>query len=109
MTNDVQASKSIKRLVGRKQTKIAKFGDSDVEIRKLSVAEVMEIQKLGRSAEGSDTGGLDVIKAVIKMSAEGGADLTEEDFQSFSMDDLTSLSTEIMEFSGISTKGSEGN
>jgi hypothetical protein len=32
---------------------------------------------------------------------EGGEDLTDEDFETFPMDELSKLSTEVMKFSGI--------
>lgn len=96
-----KVAEGIKALVGRKMTKNVKFINEDVKITKLSVAEVMEIQdKAKHTTEDADTG-FDLLKRVIKMSVEGASELSDEDFKTFPMDELTKLSTEIMKFSGI--------
>ena len=91
----------IKALVGKKMTKSVKFMGEDVKINKLSVAEVLEIQEKAKSLEQDDAAGFDVLKTVIKAAVDGGADLTDEDFENFPMDELSKLSAEIMKFSGI--------
>lgn len=91
----------IKSLVGKKMTKSVKFMGEDVKINKLSVAEVMDIQEKAKSLEQDDAAGFDVLKTVIKAAVEGGADLTDQDFENFPMDELSKLSAEIMKFSGI--------
>jgi hypothetical protein len=45
-----------------------------------------------------------VLKLVISAGVEGGAELTDEDFQGFSMDELSKLSAEVMKFSGIGSE-----
>lgn len=91
----------IKGLVGKKMTKSVKFMGEDVKINKLSVAEVMDIQEKAKSLEQDDAAGFDVLKTVIKAAVDGGADLTDQDFENFPMDELSKLSAEIMKFSGI--------
>ena len=91
----------IKSFVGRKMTKPVKFMGEDIKISKLSVSEVMSIQEKAKSLEGDDAAGFGILKTVIISAVEGGADLTDADFESFPMDELSKLSAEIMKFSGI--------
>lgn len=97
-------SGTIKNLVGRKMTKTVKFINEDIKITKLSVAEVLEIQERAKlNAEDQDNG-FNLLKKVIRMSVEGASELSDEDFNSFPMDELSKLSNEIMKFSGISSE-----
>ena len=99
-------TKSIKGLVGRKMTKAVKFCDGEVNITKLSVAQVQEIQNSATEHENDDEGGLKVLRAIVGLAVEGGSELTDEDFASFPMDELSKLSNEIMKFSGIASDDS---
>ncbi len=99
-------NKSIKGLVGRKMTKAVPFIDGEVNITKLSVAQVQEIQSSATEHENDDEGGLKVLRAIVGLAVEGGSELTDEDFASFPMDELSKLSNEIMKFSGIASDDS---
>jgi hypothetical protein len=103
MTDLVLAPKGIKALVGKKMTKDTKFLGSTITISKLSVSEVTLIQEQAKAAEAAqdDMAGLELLKTVIRSAVEGGADLTDEDFDGFPMDELSRISQEIMKFSGI--------
>lgn len=92
---------SFKNLVGKKMSKTVKFMGEDVKISKLSVAEVMEIQEKASQISGNDSEGFSVLKVVIRSSVEGAADISDEEFSQFPMDELSTLSTAIMKFSGI--------
>lgn len=100
---------SMKSLVGKKQSKTVQFMDTDLIITKLNVGDVEDIQTLAKKLEGeaeqNDMGGLEILRTVIRKGAEGAADLTDEDFATFPMDELSALSTAIMEFSGIGKAG----
>lgn len=108
--SDVKAT-GMKGMVGRRMTKKVKFMGDDLEISKLSVAEVMDIQanakalELAAADENSDNNGeengLNLLQGVIKASVESAKDLTDEEFSTFPMDELSKLSNEIMKFSGI--------
>lgn len=95
------SEKGIKSLVGRKMTKPIKFMGEEVKISKLSVSEVLEIQEKAKGGEVDESTGFDLLKRVIKMSVEGASDLSDQDFDTFPMDELSKLSNEIMKFSGI--------
>lgn len=92
---------SIKSLVGKKMTKPVKFMGEDVKISKLSVAQVMEIQEKAKSLDGDENEGLNILRTVIRSSVEDAAEISDTDFESFPMDELSKLSNEIMKFSGI--------
>jgi transcriptional regulator of met regulon len=94
-------SSNIKGLVGKKMTKTVKFIGEDVKITKLSVAEVLDIQDRAKVSNEDQESGFELLKKVIKMSVEGADELTDEDFNTFPMDELSKLSNEIMKFSGI--------
>lgn len=94
-------SEGMKGLVGKRMTQKVDFMGEKLTIKKLSVAEVIEIQAQAKALEGNDEAGFGVLRTVIKSSVEGADDLTDEDFQQFAMDDLSKLSTAIMKFSGI--------
>jgi hypothetical protein len=101
---ETKMSEGIKALVGRKMTKTVKFMGDDVKIFKLSVQQVLAIQEKAKEIETNDAAGLEVLKLVISAGVEGGGELTDEDFQDFSMDELSKLSAEVMKFSGIGTE-----
>ena len=49
-----------------------------------------------------------VLKTILRSATEDGESLTDEDFQNFALDDLTKLSEEIMNFSGVGEKARKG-
>ena len=93
----------MKALTGLTITKTVKFMGEDLLIRKLMVAEVLEIQNKARDSENNneDTEGLGVLRKIIRAGCSDAAELTDEDFLQFPLDELTILSNEIMAFSGV--------
>ena len=92
----------MKSLVGKKMSKKVKFMGEEIQISKLSVNEVMEIQEEAKKlAEDDGEAGMGVLRKVISASVEGAAELSDEDYQTFPMDELSKLSNEIMKFSGL--------
>lgn len=95
---------SIKNLVNKKITKKVKIMGAEVVIQKLTLAQVEEIQasvKKAQDTPNDEASSMAMLRQVIGMAVEGGDELTEEDFKSFPIDELNSLSTEIMSFSGL--------
>ena len=95
----------MKHLVGKQITKTVKFAGEDLTISKLSVGQVLEIQEAADGIEGDDEKSMDVLKLVIRLATKGADELTDEDFDSFPMDELSKLSNDIMKFSGMSGSG----
>ena len=96
-----ESKMSIKNLVGKKISKKVKFMGEEIEISKLSVAEVMEIQEKAKALQENEAEGFNVLKAVIRAAVADAGDLSDEDFEKFPMEELSSLSDAIMKFSGL--------
>lgn len=94
---------SIKDLVKTRMSKNVKFMGQNIEINKLSVSEVLSIQERASevSKSSNELEGFEVLKEVIRYSVTDAKDLSDEDFNSFPMDELSNLSNEIMKFSGL--------
>jgi len=93
--------KGIKGLVGRKLSKTVKFMGEDVKIFKLSISEVNEIRQLAIQAETDEDKHYDILRKVIRLGVEDAESLSDEDFDDFSIDELSKLSNNIMQFSGL--------
>lgn len=98
----------MKHLVGKSQTKKVEFMGDEVEIKKLSVAEVMELQEIIKKASKSKDP-LQVLKDVLRISVVGAEELNDEDFNSFSPVDLNELAQEVLVYCGLSEKEAQGN
>jgi hypothetical protein len=107
MTEQAETVKTgIMALVGKRVSQSIKFCGGNVNIYKLSVAEVKEIQELAKSLETDDEAGFGILQKVIKASVEGGSELLDEHFEAWPMDELSKLSAAIMKFSGIGNEAS---
>jgi hypothetical protein len=98
------AKTGIMGLVNKRMTKKIKFLGTDIEIAKLTVQEVMEIQAgatAAETAEDKTDSGLDTLRSVIRISVTDAKNLSDEDFMGWPMDDLSELVNQIMKYSGI--------
>jgi hypothetical protein len=86
-----------------KASKKIKFMTVEVEISKLSVARVLEIQAQAKEIENSkeESDNLKLLLLVIRAGASEMADLSDEELFDLPMDDLSNLSNEIMKYSGL--------
>jgi|SRR5210317_1030662 len=108
INSEVNKVAGLKSFVGKKQEKSVDFMGEKIPVRKLTVAQVMEIQEKAKDAGEDESRNFDLLKDVIRYGAEGGDDLSDEDFDSFALDDLTKLSSAIMKHSGISPEQGKG-
>lgn len=101
---------SIKNLVGKKLTKKVEFMGDEVEVRKLSVAEIMQVQELVRKAQKAkgDDAQLGLLKDVIRVAVVGAEELSDEDFDTFPLSELNNLTNAALEYSGL-TNPEAGN
>lgn len=107
----------MKNLVGKRVEKTVDFVGDEVTVRKLSVAEVKKVQELVAKFGGTDKKGepkdpMGLVLGVIRLGVVGADELTDEDFDTFPIDELNNLVSEVLSFSGIGedAKGaSEGN
>jgi hypothetical protein len=99
----------MKHLVGKKITKKIPFMDSEVELKKLSVKEVQQVQKLVKANEKNkdENSQIKLLTDLLKISVIGADELSDEEFSTFPIGDLTFLSEEIMSYSGLSAPAGE--
>lgn len=93
----------MKHLVGKNVLKEVPFMEDTVQIKKLSVAEVLKVQELIKKNEKSksETAQLGLLKAVIQIAVVGAEELTDDDFSTFPLGELNDLSEKIMSYSGL--------
>lgn len=87
-----------------KVTKKIKFLGQDIEINKLDVAGVLEIQELARAIDKenpSDKDNLKILLRFVRLGVEEFAELSDDELFKFPMEDLSNLSTEISKYSGL--------
>ncbi len=90
------------RFTSTKSGKKIKFLGEEVEIFKLSVGQVIAVQKLVKDNEAKeDTDGLSVLMFVIKEGCPEFKDYSDDEIQGLPMDELSKLSSEIMKHSGL--------
>lgn len=92
------------RFLGQRVTKKVKFVELDIEISKLTMGQVNEVQAKARAlAENPDSDNLELLVMVVKFGAQELSDVSDEEFLNFPLDELTKLSAAIMQFSGLNT------
>ena len=101
---------SFKELVSKRITKKIKFMGGDVEISKLSVAQVKEIQAAAKNInQETGDGGLELMIQVIKASVPEATDMDDSVFESIAFEELQSLSNAIMDYSGMKAEAGKDN
>jgi hypothetical protein len=99
----------MKHLVGKTLTEKVAFMGDEVEVKKLTVGQILAMQAMINKSGKSNASDAQIklLRDIIKLSVVGSEDLTDEEFESFPMSELNILSEEIMRVSGLG--GSEGN
>jgi hypothetical protein len=99
----------MKHLVGKLLTEKVTFMGDEVEVKKLTVGQVMDLQKvIDKAANSEDNQAqLKLLCDIIKIAVVGAEELTDEDFDTFPVKELTGLSENIMRLSGLGN--TEGN
>ena len=90
----------MKNFVNKPMTRKIAFMDGEVEIKLLTVGNAKAIEaktkELEKKKNKSDMDNLELLRFVIRMSVVGAEELSEEDFESFPISELTKLSEAIM-------------
>jgi hypothetical protein len=89
----------MKHLVGKKMSTEVAFMGETVKITKLSVAEILKIQEATKKQKAGDE--VSTLRMLIKMAVEGAKDLSDQEIESFPLDELSKLGGEIVKFSGM--------
>ena len=95
---------SIKNFVGKTMNKSVSFMGGQVNIHKLPLSAVSEVQLAAKALSDSpddDEAGLRMLHLVVQRGAEGGAELSWEEFRQLPLDESNKLATAIMEHSGL--------
>lgn len=94
------------RFYGTKVARSVKFMGQDLDIHKLTVAQVMQVQDLVKQIEETknESDNIKLLIFVIKEGAPELRELSDDDLYDFPMDELSNLSTEIMKYSGLMQK-----
>jgi len=103
----------MKHLVGKVITEKVPFMGEEVEVKKLSVGQVIKVQELTKEfnkKKGNDDASVKLLREVIKLAVVGAQDLTDEDFNTFPLEELNQVSEAILSLSGVNKTGkNEGN
>jgi len=101
----------MKHLVGKVITKKVPFMGEEVEIRKLSVNEVLKVQKIVQKASKAkgEESQIMLLQDVIKVAVPEAEGLTSEDFKTFPIGELSELTESILAFAGLSGDSATGN
>jgi hypothetical protein len=101
----------MKHLVGKAQktVKVPFMDGESVEVKKLTVAQVKDFQsQLDSIKEKESTdSGLQIQRSVIRMGVVGADGLTDEELDSFPLDEVVSLAQKVLELAGV--RSVEGN
>ena len=98
----------MKHLVGKSITEKVDFMGEELQVKKLTVNEVFTIQDLIKKSQNKkqDYDDIALIKDVIRMAVTGANEISDEEFNSFPVGELTSLSESIMNIAGLGDKTS---
>jgi hypothetical protein len=74
-----------------------------VEVRKMSVHEVMKVQDMVKKSSKSkaEDAQIGLLRDVIRLAVIGAEEISDEDFNTFPIGELSDLSNEILAFSGL--------
>jgi hypothetical protein len=93
----------MKHLVGKKIVEKVSFMNDEVEVKKLTVSEVLHIQELIKKAQNKkvEYDDMSLIKDVVRMAVTGADEITDEEFNEFPVGELTHLSSSILRIAGL--------
>mgnify|MGYP001126186003 CR=1 FL=1 len=101
----------MKHLIGKEITQKVDFMGEQVEVRKLSVREVLEVQKsINKLSKNKDeTAQISIIRELLRKTVKDAGEMTDEEFDAFPLGELSDLVEKSMSFSGMGDKAPSGN
>lgn len=95
----------LKDLLKKKMTKSVSFMGDEVEIKKLSVAEVLDLQSTVSTIQSkkkvTETDSMSIVIKTLRLGLLSDEGLTDEEFMEYPLDELSTLSDAIVIFSGM--------
>ena len=89
----------MKHLVGKNMSKEVEFMGDKVTIKKLTVSEIMKIQDASKKLKEGDE--VSILRTMIRLAVSEAKELKDADLDSFPLDELSRLGSEIVEYSGM--------
>jgi hypothetical protein len=90
----------MKEFVNKPVTRKVSFMDGEVDVKLLTVGDAKAIEQktkeLDKKKNKSDMDQLELLRFVVRLSVVGASDLSDEDFETFPISELTKLSEAIM-------------
>lgn len=77
------------------------FMGGSVRASKLTVGQVESVKEIAKGITSGESDELDSVRFIIRASVEGASDLTDEELDSFALEEITSLAEKIIEISGL--------
>lgn len=101
----------MKHLVGKEIVKEFDFMGETVTVRKLTVREVLEVQKeINKLSKSKDElSQVAIIRELLRKTVKGADTMSDEEFDQFPLSELTALVEQAVAFSGMGGEASKGN
>jgi len=77
------------------------FMGGNVKASKLTVGQVESVKEIAKGIASGESDELDSVRYIIRASVEGASDLTDEELDSFALEEITNLAEKIIEISGL--------
>jgi len=102
----------MKHLVGKKVTEKVEFMGDKVEVKKLTVGEILGLQDViskVNNEEATTETQIKLLQDILRVAVIGADEITDEEFNDFPIEELNKLSEKILSISGLSGGVAEGN
>ena len=90
----------MKEFVNKPMTRKVPFMDGEVEVKLLTVGDAKAIEvaskKINRKKEATTDDQMELLRLVIRLAVVGAEDISDEEFESFPITELSKLSETIM-------------
>lgn len=100
----------MKHLVGKELTKKVPFMGEEVEVRQLTINSVLKVQGMvekAAKAKDQNKAQMDLMKSVLRLAVVGADEISDLEFDSFPITELTQLSEQILAVSGLGDGAAE--
>jgi hypothetical protein len=98
----------MKHLVGKIITEKVDFMGEKIDVKKLSVGQVLQVQKLSKKVannKASEEESIRLLRDVVRMAVVGAEELTDEEFDTFPLEELNKISNAVLKLSGVNAQG----
>jgi hypothetical protein len=100
----------MKHLVGKTMTQKVPFMGDEVEVKKLTVGEILELQKVinaSQKGKQDEEKQMKLLRDILRLAVIGADEISDEEFSNFPLGELSELSQQVVSVSGMGT--TDGN